>query len=236
MQVLINKWKASQAMRHYFTYHIGKHNEDQTHEMLCSMWGNGDFVGLEVGGKFVRTYPNFKILFPSVEQFYFYVVMPWEILTHVQEESYTRVFNVYNSENWKDRNVHRRMYKQIMEHYVPVKKMEFHLYGPIWKCSMKSGSEKASFSLILGVCVHVCKVRSHWFKKLTQQNDNDLFVFMSVTVWKRVERMPTSLLLPLRSGNQQDRNSHLYSVLWRLRAHLWRRPSLREFILYYVCN
>ena len=32
------------------------------------------------------------------------------------------MFDVHNSENWKDRNVHRGMAKWMMEHYIPVKK------------------------------------------------------------------------------------------------------------------
>lgn len=74
---------------------------------------------------------------------------------HIQE-----MFDYYkhNSENWKDRNIHRGMVKLMMEYYITVKKKELHLYVLLGKFSMKSLSEKASFSLILlYVCIHLYK-------------------------------------------------------------------------------
>lgn len=34
----------------------------------------------------------------------------------------------HNSENWENRNIHRRMVKLMMEYYITVKKKELHLY------------------------------------------------------------------------------------------------------------
>lgn len=50
------------------------------------MSANGDFVGVQIGGKFGNIYQNFKIMSPT-QQFYVCAAIPGKMFTHVQKQS-----------------------------------------------------------------------------------------------------------------------------------------------------